>query len=592
MQQDKTKLVTFDTEAHQQIAIGIETMQKAVGSTYGPGGRNVLVKKSYIHPVLTRDGVTVAREIAGHGNKLNDPIATEAAKLTYQASEKTNKTAGDGTTATVVLLGELYKAGRQQIAAGADAMILKRQLDADREKIVEYVQSKSVDCTKEKLTQVATISSGNEELGKMLSDLVHDVGAEGAITIEYQNAPHVEVEKVTGYLFGSGFKNLAATLEFEDPIIFVTEKRMASKADIIPILEVAAQEQKQFVIVGDVTGAAFDTLMWAIQNQKADGLCIPPPAYGNDGHEYFEDIATYTGARLYLESDSFKTVKLDDFGTVKKARISREKAILFGDSNRVVNSAQVLESRNTLDASLERIEDIKAEAEEPSPEPETPEEQQRLREVRKELKLRTDQATVAVKEAKDSLVKPLTIADTTAERIRLIKDRLDNEENPHVKEVLEQRLAKLAGKVSIVKVGAATDVERDELYFRVEDAVEACKSALSSGIVAGSATTLLFASDLPLEQFVKEALRKPFNLLMTNSAEEGGYRMRQILDAGYGYGFDLKNMTNEPVDLIEKGVVDATKVVLQTVKNAFSVAGAVLTMGATITEEEHETKND
>jgi chaperonin GroEL len=514
MQEDKVKTVTLGDEAHAFIREAIDIQGNAVGSTYGPGGRPVLIQKKYVDPMLSTDGVTVARNIAGFGCKSKDPRITAAAKLIYQASDKTNKTAGDGTTATVVMLGELYKSGRKQIAAGFDAMVIKRQIDDARNKISAFINEKSVECDKDKLTQVATISGKDEGLGKMISDLVWSVGSEGTITIEYQNAPHVEVEKVTGYLFNSGFKNIAQDVEFEEPLVFVSQKRIAAKGDIVPILEIATQAQKQFVIIGDVTGAAYETLVWAIQNRQADGLCIPPPAFGNDGHDYFEDIATYTGSKLWLESDNFKDVSLDDFGSVKRSRIGRDKAILFGDN-------------------------------------------------------KTGKAIV--------------------ERISQIKHQIETQEmTPSLKELLETRLAKLAGKVSIVKVGAATEVEREELFFRVEDAVEASKSALASGVVAGGATTLLFASQLDLPKFIQDALQEPFKLLMSNAAERGEYRLEQTLRAGYGQGFNLREMTNEPIDLIEGGIVDATKVVQQTVKNAFSVAGGLLSAGGSITEEDDD----
>jgi chaperonin GroEL len=550
MNQDTTKVTTFGSDAHKSIRLGIDTMCDAISSTYGPGGRNVLIKKRYVHPILTRDGVTVARDIAGHGNKLKDPIATEAAKLVYQASEKTNKTAGDGTTATVVLLSELYKSGYQRVVSGQDAMLVKKQLDKDRLKVVEFVKSKSIECDKSKLNQVATISSGDDNLGKMISDLVYDIGSDGAVTIEYHNAPHVEVEKVTGYLFGSGFKNLATTVEFEQPIVFVTQKRMAAKADITPILELAQKSQKQFVIIGDVAGAALETLVWAIQNQKADGLIIPPVAYGADGHDYFEDIAIYTGARLWLESDSFSGVTLDDFGSVERSRISRDKAILFGRSSitRIVNES-----------------------------------------VTTEVKL--DDGTIKNIETVRQVPCDISLTEAIQDRIGTIRQQMKGDMTPVLQEVLETRLAKLAGKVSIIKVGAATDVEKEELFFRVEDAVEACKSALSSGVVAGGATTLLFASELDVDPFIRDSLRGLFKLLMNNAAEDGGYRMNQVLNAGYGKGFNLRNMTKEPIDLLKSGIVDATKVVLQTVENSFSVAGALLTTGTVITEEVQDEAN-
>lgn len=522
---DRIKEVTFDQQAHIGLARGVEKMRSAVGSTYGPGGRNVLIQKKYVHPVLTRDGVTVARDIAGYGNKLRDPLEAEAAKLVYQASEKTNKTAGDGTTATVVLLAELYKAGYRRIVAGEDPMAIKKLLDKNRDIVLQFIKSQSTDCSEDMLKQVAYIASGDQELANMIADLVWDVGADGAITISYHNAPHVEVEKVTGYLFDQGFRNLAQEVEFEQPHVFVTQKRMATKTDIIPVLEAMAATGtlQQFVIIGDVAGAAMETLVWAIQNQKADGLVVPPPAFGADGHDYFEDIATYTGARLMLEGDDFKTVTPADFGVIRRARISREKAILYGDNS---------------------------------------------------------------------------TGDAIAERIKQIQDQLKKTDvTPSLKEQLEQRYAKLAGKISIIKVGAVTEVEREELFFRVEDAVEASKSALSSGIVAGGATTLLFASSIRkdnkaqtpmLEDFVKNALQEPFRLLMGNAGEDGGFRLNQVLNAGYSQGFDLRNMSEQPIDLTEAGIVDATKVVLQIVKNAFSVAGALLTTGTVITEEINE----
>jgi len=554
MQKDEIKVATFGDEAHEHIRNAVDIMENAVGSTYGPGGRPMLLKKKYVDPTPSTDGVAVARALAGFGSKFKSDQATVAAKLIYQASEKTNKTAGDGTTATVVVLGEVYKSGRKQIVAGVDAMHVKQKIDDARVKISEFVESKSVKCDKDKLTQVATIAGKDEAIGAMIADLVWDVGSDGAITIEYQNAPHTEVEKVTGYLFGAGFKNLAQTVEFEQPIVLVTQKRMAAKGDIIPILELAASTQKQFVIVGDVAGAALETLVWAIQNGKADGVVIPPPAYGVDGHDYFEDISVYTGARIFLESDSFGDVKAEDFGVVKRARISRDKAILFGESQ--------------ITRMIEKEVDVDVEVE-------------------------VDGVTqVQTRKQLQSQPVMISLDDEVIKRIAIIREQIEKQEmTPSLKETLETRLAKLAGKVSIVKVGAATEMEREELFFRVEDAVEASKSALSSGIVAGGATTLLFAAEeLDVEQFIKEALQEPFRLLMKNAAYRADLKLDQTLKAGYGHGFNLREMTDEPVDLLAAGVVDATKVVLQTVKNSFSVAGGLLSAGGTITEEAEDDK--
>jgi chaperonin GroEL len=295
--------------------------------------------------------------------------------------------------------------------------------------------------------------------------------------------------------------------------------------------------KQQVIIVGDVSGAALDTLIGAISQGKVDGMVVPPPAYGQDGHDYFEDIAIYTGANLWLENMSFKDLKPEDLGTLKSARVSRDKAILFGNNE---------------------------------------------------------------------------TGDAIAGRIAAIEQQLARPDmTPSLKEQLDERRAKLAGKVAIIRVGAVTEAAREELFYRVEDAVEACKSALSSGIVAGGATTLLFASQdqrmtpkeakeagysgggfgdgiikLPtLEPFIKEALQAPIRLLFANAAEDGGYYLNKILEAGYGKGYNLREIGKEPEDLYKSGIVDPTKVVLQTVENAFENAGQLLTTGAVITDE-------
>lgn len=540
MQQPKdvTKLITFDAEAHKYIREAVDVMETAVGSTYGPGGRPMLIHKKYVNPTLSTDGVTVARNIAGYGTKLHDPRVTDAAKNIYEASEKTNKTAGDGTTATVVVLSEVYKAGYQQIAADIDPMSIKNSVFDARTKICAYIAEKAVKCDKDKLIQIATISGKDKALGSLIADLIWDVGADGSVSIEYQNAPHVEVEKVTGYLFGQGFKHLGVQeVELSDPLVFVCQKRLASRADIIPLLEIAERNNKQFVIVGDVAGGAMETLILAIQNKKADGLVIPPPAFGADGHEYFEDIAIYTDAKIILEADSFSKVDESYCGTVKKALIGRDKATLYGHETTTKN---------------------------------------------------------VLNEAEEVVEQEFDIAGAIKARVAEIKKQMKEQEmTPSLKETLVNRLAKLAGKVSIIKVGAATEQEREELFFRVEDAVEASKSALSSGVVAGGATTLLHASEtLDLPSFIKNALREPFTLLMKNAGEKADLKLEQTLLAGYGKGFDLSNLTKEPVDLISNGVVDAAKVVDQTVQNAFSVAGGLLSAGGSITDVEDEAKTN
>jgi chaperonin GroEL len=512
------KKLQFGLEARQTVLNGVEKGYQAVSSTYGASGQNVLQGMPFGDPVLTRDGVTVAKRVV-----LEDRAENDAWSVIRQASEKTNKTAGDGTTATVVLARNLYVAAHQRVVAGENPMRLKAQMVADSRKVIDFIKSKSVDAKKH-LLEVATVSSGDKNIGALVSDTIADIGLDGGITIREQSYPTVDVEKINGYYFNKGFFALNNQIEWEKPHILVTQKPLTAAADILPLIKfINQQADKKLVIIGDVRGDALNLLMantmaQADQNGNPvpfEGIVIPPPAYNDEAKLYMEDIAIYTGAKVYNEAETNFTP--EHFGTAERIQVNQDRAIIFkggGDG------------------------------------------------------------------------------DTITSRAAEIKSNIDKEVDAHVKDALEQRYSKLVGKIAIVNVGASTPTEMEELKFRVEDAIEATKSAMADGVVPGGATVLAHAGAsgangvvglTDVSDLFKTALKETFKKLYDNAGESPDYRLKQIQAAKFGYGFNLREMTEEPVDLAKAGIWDATRAVIQTIENATSAAGALLTVGALVT---------
>lgn len=500
----EVKKIWSADEATHKVLEGARKMAEVVGSTYGPSGRNVILGMPYGDATLTRDGVTVAKRTI-----LEDKAEDDAAQILRQASEKTNKTAGDGTTATIVLAHNLLARGNRLVAAGENGMLLKKQIVEDSRKVIDFLNEQSQDA-KDRLLEVATVSAGDAAIGSLVSDTLKEIGNEGGISIREQNYPTTDVEKVNGYYFDKGFFALNQQVEYPSPQIFVTQKQLVANADIVPLLsKIINSDNKNLVIIGEIrpNSEALNTLLLNIMEGKLNAVVVPPPAFGDDGLLFMEDIAIYVGARLFTPADDIKNLNEEFFGSANRVQINQDRAIVFNGQG--------------------SSEDISS-------------------------------------------------------RAAQIKENLDKETDSHRKDTLEQRFAKLTGKIAIVNVGGSTQTEMEELRYRVEDAIEATKSAMSDGVLPGGATMFVRACELGISKLFKDALEDTFKKLMSNAAESGDYRLEQIRNSKFGYGFNLRDITDDPIDLTKSGVWDATRVVVQTVENATSAAGSLLTVGSII----------
>lgn len=542
------KNILTGKEARYKTAIGAKISYEAVSSTYGPAGNNVILGMPYGDATLTRDGVTVAKRIV-----LKDRAEDDAAQILKQASEKTNQSAGDGTTATVVLAHHLFELGHKQItgrkltkllsvfivklavifrskrlaslstrlATNFNGMLIKRQIIEDSRKVIDFLQSESEDAAGH-LLDVATVSAGDPAIGALVADTLEEIGTNGGITIREQNYPTIDVEKVGGYYFDKGFFALNQLIEFAKPLIFVTQKQIASNSDIIPLLQrVINGDNKNLIIIGDVrmNSDAMNTLMLNISQNKLNAIVVPPPAYSDEALQFMQDIALYVGSRLFLAGDDIQAVKTTDdyFGSAERVQVSPDKAIIFrGDG---------------------AAEDVEV-------------------------------------------------------RVKELQEAIESEKSSHRKDNLEQRYAKLTGKIAIVNVGGSTPTEMEELRYRVEDAIEATKSAMADGVLPGGATMLVRASELPISKLFKDALLNSFRKLMTNAAEPADYRLEQVRRAPKGHGFNLRDMTDDPIDLKKAGIFDAARSIIQTVENATSAAGSLLTVNTIVDPIDQEGKDE
>lgn len=511
------KQLVFDDEARAKLLSGARKIARAVGSTYGPAGNNVVLGMPYGDAVLTRDGVTVAKRVI-----LPDLQEDKAAQFLRQASEKTNKTAGDGTTATIVLGTALFERGQSIVAASKskshEGMKIKKQITEDSRKVIDFLKEKSEDGA-DKLLQVATVSAGDENIGHLVSDTLKDIGTEGGITIREQDYPTLDVEKVNGYYFDRGFFALNQAVKYASPLIFVTQKQIESNADMVPVIShVLGQANKTLVIIGDVrmNSDAMNTLLLNVMQQKLNAVVIPPPAFGDESKLFMEDIALYVGSKPFITGDDPKAINDSYFGTAERVEVNQDRAIVF---------------------------------------------------------------------------KGAGSAEGITDRAAQIKTNIDTETSAHRKDQLEQRFAKLTGKIAIVNVGGSTPTEMEELRYRVEDAIEATKSAMADGVLPGGATMLVRAAQLDISPVFKLALEDTFRKLMDNAAEDAGYRYKQVQKSEFGFGFNLRDMDDEPIDLREAGVWDATRAIVQTVENATSAAGSLLTAG-TIVDVIEQDNND
>lgn len=500
-----SKELMFGTDARLKLLEGARKAADAVGNTYGPLATNVLLQKEWGPPVLTRDGVTVVNDLM-----FDDKTENMALELVKQASQTTNRLAGDGTSATVILTYHLIQEAFKHIAFGENPMAVRKKINDAAAAIIEFIEGKSTPVPVEKLHEVATVSCGDPAVGKLIAEALAEVGKRGGVIVQEHELVGVKLEFVEGFHFNAGSYAMdRMKLTYNPTLVVVSERPLTSNSDILPLLDyVAKHEIKRVVIVGETSADVQQTFVLNQKKGLYDGCIINPGLTGVVREWFFEDLAKYTGGNVIKPGDPLEATDIPGY---------------FGQAEQVI----VTENSTTVFGGVHQ-EDL-------------------------------------------------------AEHLDNIAKMLDEETNDFRIEQLEIRQSRLTGKIATIKVGAATQVEKEELRYRVDDAVQATRAARDGGIVPGGATTMLWASQLEgLEPLVADALKQVFRKLMENGGQEGGFRMMQALGSKWGWGFNLRDMTDKPIDLVKAGVVDPTKVMVQVVQNACSVAGNIITTGCVV----------
>ena len=521
------KEVKFGVDARDKMLRGVEILANAVKVTLGPKGRNVVLDKSYGAPRITKDGVTVAKEI-----ELDDKFENMGAQMVREVASKSSDFAGDGTTTATVLAQAIVKEGSKSVAAGMNPMDLKRGIDLAVAHVVEDLKKNSKKVTSnEEIAQVGTISAnGDAEIGRFLAEAMKKVGNEGVITVEEAKSLETELEVVEGMQFDRGYISPyfvtnadKMRVDMEDAYILIYEKKLSGLQELLPLLEAVVQTSKPLVIIAeDVEGEALATL---VVNKLRGGLkvaAVKAPGFGDRRKAMLQDIAVLTGGQAISEDLGIKLdkVTIDMLGKAKKVMIDKE-------NTTIVNGAG---KKSDIEA---RVAQIKAEIEE-----------------------------------------------TTSDYDR---------------EKLQERLAKLAGGVAVIRVGGATEVEVKERKDRVDDAMHATRAAVEEGILPGGGVALLRASEGLRKlragnddqktgiEIVRKALSTPARQIALNAGEDGSIIVGKILEKDqYGYGFDAQS--GEYVDMMKKGIIDPTKVVRAALQNAASIAALLITTEAMVAE--------
>ena len=520
------KQLEFGEEARRGILSGVSKLSRAVKSTLGPRGRNVVLDKKWGSPTVTKDGVTVAKEI-----QLEDKFENMGAQMVKEVASKTSDVAGDGTTTATVLAEAIYREGLRNVTAGASPMALKRGIDKAVDAVVEALAglSKQVKDDNEIIRQVATISANeDEEIGGIIADAMNKVGNDGTITVEEAKGIETTLEVVEGMQFDRGYlspyfvtdnDNMEAVLE--DAYVLIHEKKIASIKDLLPLLEQIAKNGKPLLIIAeDIEGEALATLVVNKIRGTFQAAAVKAPGFGDRRKAMLQDIATLTGGRAVTEDlgMSLENVQLADLGRAKRVVVDK-------DSTTIVEGAG-------------SSEDIMG-------------------------------------------------------RINLLRRQIEETTSDYDREKLQERLAKLAGGVAVINVGAATELEMKEKKARVEDALHATRAAIEEGIVPGGGVALLRCQDAPgklgLEgdqaiggKLVVRALEEPMRQIANNAGEEGSMVVQNVKNKKGNIGYNAA--TGEYEDLLKAGVIDPTKVVRTALQNASSVAGLLLTTEVLIAE--------
>ncbi len=522
------KDVKFSVDARDRMLRGVDILTNAVRVTLGPKGRNVVLDKSFGAPRITKDGVTVAKEI-----ELEDKFENMGAQMVREVASKSSDFAGDGTTTATVLAQAIVKEGSKAVAAGMNPMDLKRGIDIAVEAVVADLQKNTKKVTSnQEIAQVGTISAnGDAEIGQFLADAMKKVGNEGVITVEEAKSLETELEVVEGMQFDRGYISPyfitnadKMRVEMEDPYLLIYDKKLSGLQELLPLLEAVVQTSKPLVIIAeDVEGEALATL---VVNKLRGGLkvaAVKAPGFGDRRKAMLEDIAILTGAQAISEDLGIKLdkVTVSMLGRAKKVMIEKENTTIVSGAGKKT--------------------DIEA-------------------------------------------------------RIKQIRAQIEETTSDYDKEKLQERLAKLAGGVAVIRVGGATEIEVKERKDRVDDAMHATRAAVEEGILPGGGVALLRATEVLKKlrvqnddqktgvEIVRKALSWPARQIAINAGEDGSVIVGKILEKDqYAYGFDAQN--GEYVNMLSKGIIDPTKVVRSALQNAASIAGLLITTEAMVAEK-------
>ncbi len=520
------KKIYYESEAREKVLKGSKALYDAVKVTFGPKGKNVVIEKTYGAPVITHDGVTVAEavELGSTEENLGEEIG---AKLIKTAAQKLNKVAGDGTTTVTVLTYEILNEANKLIAAGLNPMELRKGIEKAGAEIVKNIDSlaEKIEGDPEKVANVATISAGDEEIGKLIADVIEKIGKDGVVTVEAGQGLEMEQEIVEGFSYDKGYSSPFFVTDvnrqeaiFDKPLVLLTDKKISAASDILPLLEQCASAGKKdlVIIAEEVEGEALSLLVLNKLKGVFNSLVLKAPAFGDRRKEIMEDIAILTDATL-VSAD--KGQKLEEAGME-----------VLGSAGKIIATK--------------------------------------------------DETTI---------IKGAGNKKAVEKRIELIKNQAALATSDYEREQFEKRAAALEGRVAIIKVGGATETEIDEKKFRVDDAVAATKAALSEGIVPGGGVTLVnlaakLKGDTPAEKIVKNALTRPFIHILENAGLNSQALLAEVEKSKAGFGLDVMHPEKGIVDMKKAGIIDPARVTREAVQNAISIAATAMTMGALICE--------
>jgi len=525
------KEIKYGAEARKTLETGVNKLADTVSVTLGPKGRNVVLDKSFGAPLITNDGVTIAKEI-----ELEDAFENMGAQLVKEVATKTNDVAGDGTTTATVLAQAMVNEGMKNLAAGANPIILRKGMKKATNCAVEAIASMSSKVNgKQHIARVATVSSGDEEVGNMVADAMEKVSGDGVITIEESKTMQTELDLVEGMQFDRGYisaymatdmDKMEATME--DPYILITDKKISNIQEILPVLEQVVQSgAKLLIIAEDVEGEALTTLIVNKLRGTFNVVAVKAPGYGDRRKAMLEDIAILTGGQVISEELGLdlKEATLEQCGRAKSVKVQKENTIIVDGEG--------------------------------------------------------DKAAIDA-------------------RISQIKKQIEETTSDFDKEKLQERLAKLAGGVAVIRVGAATETEMKEAKLRMEDALNATRAAVEEGIIAGGGSAYIHASKKVEElvdtlegdektgaKIVLKALDAPLHIIVANAGLEGSVIVNKVRESNAGIGFDAAK--EEYVDMVEAGILDPVKVTRSALQNACSVASTLLTTESVVANIKEET---